>query len=93
MLAAAYTHYKAQGVEFVGVAIWDIEDEAKRFAVESGAGYPMGVDTKGNIAIDYGLTGIPEKYVIDANGKIVRKFVGPVTEEILESVFFELLQD
>ncbi len=93
VLAAAYTHYKALGVEFVGVAIWDIEDEAKRFAVESGATYPMGVDTKGNIAIDYGLTGIPEKYFIDANGKIVRKFVGPVTEEILESVFFELLQD
>ena len=92
VLAAAYTHYKAQGVEFVGVAIWDIEDEAKRFAVESGATYPMGVDTKGNIAIDYGLTGIPEKYFIDANGKIVRKFVGPVTEEILESVFSELLR-
>ena len=91
VLAAAYTHYKAQGVEFVGVAIWDIEDEAKRFAVESGATYPMGVDTKGNIAIDYGLTGIPEKYFIDANGKIVRKFVGPVSEEILESVFSELL--
>ena len=53
----------------------------------------MGVDTKGNIAIDYGLTGIPEKYFIDAEGKIVRKFVGPVTEEILESVFSELLED
>ena len=92
-LAAAYPGYKAQGVEFVGVAIWDVEDEAKRFAVESGATYPMGVDTKGNIAIDYGLTGIPEKYFIDAEGKIVRKFVGPVTEEILESVFSELLED
>ncbi len=91
VLAAAYTHYKTQGVEFVGVAIWDIEDEAKRFAVESGATYPMGVDTKGNIAIDYGLTGIPEKYFIDVDGKIVRKFVGPVSEEILESVFSELL--
>ena len=90
-LAAAYLGYKAQGVEFVGVAIWDIEDEAKRFAVASGATYPMGVDTKGNIAIDYGLTGIPEKYFIDADGKIVRKFVGPVSEEILESVFSELL--
>tara|TARA_B100000809_G_scaffold79739_1_gene77883 strand:+ start:2512 stop:3114 length:603 start_codon:yes stop_codon:yes gene_type:complete len=90
-LAAAYLGYKAQGVEFVGVAIWDIEDEAIRFAGESGATYPMGVDTKGNIAIDYGLTGIPEKYFIDADGKIVRKFVGPVSEEILESVFSELL--
>ena len=90
-MAAAYPGYKAQGVVFLGVAIWDVEDEAKRFAVESGATYPMGVDTKGNIAIDYGLTGIPEKYFIDAEGRIVRKFVGPVTEDILESVFSEIL--
>lgn len=90
-LAAAYPGYEAQGVEFLGVAIWDVESEAKQFAMESGATYPMGVDTKGNIAIDYGLTGIPEKYFIDADGNIIRKFVGPVSEEILESVFSELL--
>jgi cytochrome c biogenesis protein CcmG/thiol:disulfide interchange protein DsbE len=91
VLSAAYADYKAQGVEFLGVAIWDIESEAKRFALESGAAYPMGVDTKGNIAIDYGLTGIPEKYFIDAEGRIVRKFVGPVSDDILERVFSELL--
>ncbi len=90
-LSAAYSRYKAQGVEFLGVAIWDVEDEARRFIVESGTTYPIGVDTKGNIAIDYGLTGIPEKYFINAEGKIVRKFVGPVTDEILERVFAEIL--
>jgi cytochrome c biogenesis protein CcmG/thiol:disulfide interchange protein DsbE len=90
-LAAAYPGYKAQGVEFVGVAIWDVEDEARRFVAETGTAYPIGVDTKGNIAIDYGLTGIPEKYFIDADGMIVRKFVGPVSDEILESVFSEIL--
>ncbi len=92
-LAATYSGYKARGVEFLGVAIWDSEDEAKRFVEESGATYLMGVDTKGNIAIDYGLTGIPEKYFIDSEGNIVRKFVGPVNEEILENVFSEVIQD
>ena len=92
-LAATYPGYKARGVEFLGVAIWDSEDEAKRFVEESGATYLMGVDTKGNIAIDYGLTGIPEKYFIDTEGNIVRKFVGPVNEEILEIVFSEVIQD
>lgn len=92
-LAAAYPGYKAQGVEFLGVAIWDVESETRVFVEESGATYPMGVDTKGNIAIDYGLTGIPEKYFIDADGRIVRKFVGPVTEEVLANVFSEILQD
>ena len=92
-LAATYSGYKARGVEFLGVAIWDSEEEAKRFVEESGATYLMGVDTKGNIAIDYGLTGIPEKYFIDTEGNIVRKFVGPVNEVILEIVFSEVIQD
>ena len=90
-LAAAYPGYKAQGVEFLGVAIWDVELETRLFVENSGAAYPIGVDTHGNIAIDYGLTGIPEKYFIDAEGRIVRKFVGPVNEEILKSVFSEIL--
>ena len=75
------------------MAICDSEGEAKRFAKEIGAAYLMGVDTKGNIAIDYGLTGIPEKYFIDTEGIIARKFVGPVSEEILENVFSEILSD
>ena len=92
-LAETYPSYKARGVEFLGVAIWDSEDEARRFVKESGATYLMGADTKGNIAIDYGLTGIPEKYFIDTEGNIVRKFVGPVSEEILENVISEVIRD
>ena len=90
-LAAAYDRYRTQGVEFVGVAVWDIEDEAARFAEESGAAYPAGVDTKGVIAVDYGLTGIPEKYFIDPDGRIVRKYVGPMTGDVLDRVLQELL--
>jgi len=93
VLAAAYPGYKAQGVEFLGVAIWDVESEARTFTAESGAEYPMGVDTQGTIAIDYGLVGIPEKYFIDADGRIFRKFVGPVSQDILASVFSEILSN
>lgn len=90
-LADAYERYRAQGVEFVGVAVWDVAEEAERFAQESGAGYPAGVDTKGVIGVDYGLTGIPEKYFIDPQGRIVRKYVGPMTAETLDGVLQELL--
>lgn len=90
-LADAYDRYRSQGVEFVGVAVWDVAEEAERFAEESGAGYPAGVDTRGVIGVDYGLTGIPEKYFIDPEGRIVRKYVGPMTAETLDSVLQELL--
>jgi cytochrome c biogenesis protein CcmG/thiol:disulfide interchange protein DsbE len=91
VLADAYDRYRAQGVEFVGVAVWDVAEEAERFAEESGAGYPAGVDTRGVIGVDYGLTGIPEKYFIDPEGRIVRKYVGPMTAETLDGVLQELL--
>ena len=91
VLADAYDRYRAQGVEFVGVAVWDVAEEAERFAEESGAGYPAGVDTRGVIGVDYGLTGIPEKYFIDPQGRIVRKYVGPMTAETLDGVLQELL--
>ena len=90
-LAAAYDRYRTQGVEFVGVAVWDVEEEAARFIEESGATYPAGADTRGVIGVDYGLTGIPEKYFIDPQGRIVRKYVGPMTQEVLDRVLQELL--
>ena len=91
VLADAYVRYRPQGVEFVGVAVWDVEDEAARFIEESGATYPAGADTRGVIGVDYGLTGIPEKYFIDPEGRIVRKYVGPMTAETLDGVLQELL--
>ena len=91
-LAAAYSRYKAQGVEFLGVVIWDSEEVVRAYVQDVGLTYPIGMDSKGAIAIDYGLTGIPEKYFIDREGKIFRKFVGPVSDEDLDRVLSELLQ-
>lgn len=91
VLAAAYDRYRTQGVEFVGVAVWDVQEEAARFIEDSGATYPAGVDTRGVIGVDYGLTGIPEKYFIDPQGHIVRKYVGPMSEDVLNGILQELL--
>jgi cytochrome c biogenesis protein CcmG/thiol:disulfide interchange protein DsbE len=49
------------------------------------------VDVKGGIAIDYGVKGIPEKFFIDRDGVVRRKFVGPMTEDKLRGILNELL--
>jgi len=90
-LQEAYRRFRGRGVEFVGVAIWDSEKEATKFIAEVGQQYPTGLDSKGLIAIDYGVTGIPEKYFVDRDGVLVRKFVGPVTVPELDRVLTELL--
>jgi cytochrome c biogenesis protein CcmG/thiol:disulfide interchange protein DsbE len=91
VLAATYRRYREQGVEFIGVAIWDTEEEATKFIRREGLDYPSGLDDDGSITIDYGVTGIPEKYFIDREGRLVRKFIGPVSAWDLERVLTGLL--
>jgi cytochrome c biogenesis protein CcmG/thiol:disulfide interchange protein DsbE len=91
MLARVEREYAAHGVVFLGIALWDAEGDAERFVDETGAAYATGVDAKGAIGIDFGVTGIPEKYFIDRQGRVVRKFLGPVPEDKLREALDGLL--
>jgi cytochrome c biogenesis protein CcmG/thiol:disulfide interchange protein DsbE len=91
-LAEVYREYAGQPVEFVGVDIWDRREDALAFVERYGVTYPSGVDQRGAIAIDYGVKGIPEKFFIDRDGVVRRKFVGPMTAENLRAVLAQLMQ-
>ncbi len=83
--------YGPRGVAFVGVNVWDSADKARAFLDEYGVTYLNGADSAGSAAVEYGLTGLPETYFIDRDGKMVRKFIGPVTERALRAAVEELL--
>jgi cytochrome c biogenesis protein CcmG/thiol:disulfide interchange protein DsbE len=51
------------------------------------------VDSDGRVGIDYGVYGVPESYLIDRDGVIRFKQIGPVTSEILEKKILPLAQD
>lgn len=87
-----WKEYKDRGVVFVGVDIWDTDEDAAKFLQEFGITYPTGPDPSGEIAIDYGLTGIPETYFITREGMIAQKAIGIVQEETFLLVLEELLQ-
>jgi cytochrome c biogenesis protein CcmG/thiol:disulfide interchange protein DsbE len=86
-----YSAYAGAPVEFVGVNVWDTADAAEVFLVEFGVAYPTGVDAEGDIALEYGVRGIPEKFFIDADGVVQRKYVGPMPEDALRAALDELL--
>ncbi len=87
---AAWQKYKDKAV-FIGINIWDNKKDAKDFAARFGASYYVGTDPKGAVAMVYGVTGIPEKYFIDSQGKIVKKYVGPFDEARLSQALGDLL--
>ncbi len=75
-LEAAWLKYRDQDVVFVGVDIQDKEEDARQFLREFGITYPNARDASGRAAIDYGVWGIPETFVIDRTGRIIYKHVG-----------------
>lgn len=91
VLAQVYGEYHDRGVEFVGVNLWDNAGDADVFVQQQGHEYPNGVDEGGRIAISYGVRGIPEKFFIDREGRIVRKFSGPMTADRLRLILESLL--
>ena len=56
-----------------------------------GVTYHNGVDDKGTILIDYGVTGIPETLLLGCNGVLSKKFVGPINADRLRTVLDELM--
>lgn len=82
-LEAAWRTLRDEGVIFIGINIWDDRDDALAFIEEFGVTYPNGPDESNSIPVDYGLTGIPETFIIDVDGRIAAKFVGPVTAPAL----------
>jgi len=72
-------------VQFVGVVFQDTDEKINAFLSERGSAYPTLVDVKGKTAIAYGVGGVPETFFLDRTGRIVAKYDGPMTTEILQS--------
>ena len=73
-------------INVVGINYKDKNDNALRFLGELGNPYAaIGVDPNGKAAIDWGVYGIPETYLVDATGTIVYKKVGPIDAQSLET--------
>lgn len=72
-------------VQFLGVVFQDSEDKIQKFLKERGNAYPTVIDDAGKTAIAYGVGGVPETFFLDASGKIVSKFSGPMTTDVLQA--------
>ena len=58
--------------------------DARAFMAEFGITYPNLIDQRGSIAVEYGVTGIPETYFITPDGLINRKVIGATSRPLLE---------
>jgi cytochrome c biogenesis protein CcmG/thiol:disulfide interchange protein DsbE len=82
MSLASDTALKEQHVRVFGLAYKDSSENIAKFLGDKGNPYTrVGADRAGRAAIDWGVYGVPETFVVKGDGTIVYKFVGPMTEE------------
>jgi cytochrome c biogenesis protein CcmG/thiol:disulfide interchange protein DsbE len=73
---------KEPGLKLFGVNYKDETENARRFLGQYGNPFTaLGIDPKGRGAIEWGVYGMPETFVVDGHGRIAYKHVGPLTAQ------------
>ncbi len=74
-----------EGVPIYGINIRDTPEDARRFLDRLGNPYRrIGADTNGRVSIDWGVYGYPETFIVDREGRIRYKHIGPITPRVLD---------
>lgn len=91
-LEAFYRAYKDRGVVVLGVDYVDTETEARAYLAQFNITYPNGPDLGTRIYQAFRSSGVPETYIIDQNGKMVKTIIGVTTQAQLAAIVEPLLK-
>jgi len=84
---------RANVVPVIGLNYKDRNELGKQWLAQNGDPYKISVvDADGRVGIDWGVYGVPETFVIDKNGMIRYKQIGPITTEALEQKILPLIR-
>jgi cytochrome c biogenesis protein CcmG, thiol:disulfide interchange protein DsbE len=76
---------KAKDLRLLGINYKDRPENARRFLGRFGNPFAAtGADASGRAAIEWGVYGVPETFIVGRDGRIVYKLIGPITPENLE---------
>ena len=79
VLERDWLRYRSRGVVFVGIDYHDLASDARTFVGAHNLTFAMLEDGSGDVTGRYGISQVPETYVVDSSGKIVAHLAGPVT--------------
>src|SRR6516165_56544 len=78
---------KDNRIQLIGINYKDSPDNARRFLGRYGNPFAsVGVDGNGRAAIEWGVYGVPETFIVGRDGKIAYKLVGPITPDNIATV-------
>ena len=78
----------------IGLNYKDDPEDAKNWLRKLGNAYSASLmDQDGRVGIDWGVYGVPETFVIDKNGTIKYKYIGPINQEVIDTEIAPLLRE
>jgi cytochrome c biogenesis protein CcmG/thiol:disulfide interchange protein DsbE len=78
---------KDNRIQLIGINYKDTAENARRFLGRYGNPFTsVGVDGNGRAAIEWGVYGVPETFIVGRDGKIAYKLVGPISPDSIEGV-------
>jgi cytochrome c biogenesis protein CcmG/thiol:disulfide interchange protein DsbE len=80
VLERDWTSYRTRGVVFLGVDDNDLASDARRFVSAHALTFPMLEDGSGTVTSRYGISQVPETYVLNRQGRVVAHLRGPITD-------------
>jgi cytochrome c biogenesis protein CcmG/thiol:disulfide interchange protein DsbE len=84
---------KTRGVPVYGIAYRDKPAAAANFLQQNGNPYVhIGLDESGSVAIDFGMYGVPETYLVDAHGIVRLRWAGALNDDVIRHDLDPLLQ-
>ncbi|RSD25019.1 redoxin domain-containing protein [Mesobacillus subterraneus] len=84
-----YEEYQDQGVEILAVNLTNMDkgtDEVQKFVDEFGLTFTIPMDEEGYAGTTYQAFTIPTSYILDENGVITKKIVGPMDEKMMKDL-------
>ena len=77
----------------IGIDHKDKKEDALKYLSEEGNPYDyVGVDKKGSVGLEFGVFGLPETFLVNSSGKIIYKYLGPLTKKVFENEIKPLLK-
>ena len=87
-LVRLYTKYNSKGLNIIGIDVWDKIPDHKKAVEDLGITYPQLIDTTKTATDNYGINGIPAIFLLDKEGKIIKR---NIRGEAIEPAIIEAL--
>jgi len=77
----------------IGINHKDKKKDALKYLSEEGNPYDyVGLDIKGLVGLEFGVFGLPETFLVNSSGKIIYKYLGPLTKKVFQNEIKPLLK-